>query len=217
MDLIERLRTRVEYAPQHFQQARAPVLRSLLERGFTRAILATWGAEWDGERQAMRFPVHLPQRIWNLWRAPEGVQPRYRYEVGFPRASALYGLWLLPARLERLVLVEGPLDAIWAQAAGCPAVAILGSDLSEQQAALISEHTRRAVLCFDADTAGASATARAAPLLRRLGVWVLEAHLPPRKKDIQEVPLEHVKGIIAGASLRANGKGVVRPRYQRWA
>jgi len=217
-EFIERIRCSTEYGPQPeaFKQARQPVLQSLLRRGFTRAMLAVWGAEWDGSYHAMRFPIPRPDRVWNLWRAPQGVEPKYRYELGFPRRDTLFGLWLLPARLERLVLVEGPLDAIWAQAAGVPAVSILGSELSEEQAAQVAECTHKAVLCFDADTAGAAGVARAAPLLRRAGVWVFETHVPHGKKDIQDVRLEDVKEVIERAQLRANGKGVVHPRYKRW-
>ena len=217
-EFIERVRRGTEYGPQpeRFQQARTPVLKSLLDRGFTRPMLAAWGAEWDEAYGAMRFPMPCAAHTWYLCRAPAGVEPKYRYEAGFPRQDTLFGAWLLTPPLDRLVVVEGPLDAIWVQAAGLAAVAALGSDMSPSQVEQVAALTRRAVLCFDADASGKAGVARAAPLLRRAGVWVLEAPLPPRCKDIQDVPLTNVKGVIEGAKLRANGKGVVHPRYQHW-
>jgi len=231
MDLVDRLMRGREYAPissaaeesasasEDTPSPRVPILRSWLRRGFTREICAGWGIAWDAEHYAMRLPVIQGDGTETaLWRAPEGVQPKYRYPPGFSRATTLYGLWRLPAELQRVILVEGPLDAIWGQQAGEPAVAILGSSLSDEQIELLCQrHTRQAVLCFDQDEAGRRAAKDAIGRLRTAGIWVYRARLPKGKKDIQDVALDRVAQVLTErVELCANGSGIIGQRMRRW-
>lgn len=219
LEFIERVRQKPEAIdrPQKYQQEQKPVLRSLLDRGFTRQMLDDWNIEWDPSYSAMRIPCAAADgRVWSIWRAPEGVQPKYRYEPDFPKGQTLFGYWRLAPKVDQVVLVEGPLDAIWLWAAGLPALAVLGSRLSPEQVVLLEGRVQRAVLCFDSDAAGRLATVFSRPLLRSSGVWVLDAELPRGRKDIQEVPLGDVRGVISGASVHPNGKSIVHSRYERW-
>lgn len=220
--LLERLRRDPGYGPglpEPDAAARVPVLRSLLARGFTRPMLAKWGIRWDAASGAMRLPVcnDAGDEETEIWRAPQGVEPKYRYERGFSRAGCLFGLWRLPRPLARVTLVEGPLDAVWAQEIGEPTVAILGSSLSSRQADLLRQRGVRQVrLCFDNDEAGKKATLAASALLRTEGFWVFRIPLPQRYKDIQEVPHEKLAAVLARAEVCVNGVGIIHPRYKRW-
>lgn len=224
ISFVERVRRDPEYAPLEELKpvpeiSSKPVLKSLLERHFTREILAKWGIEWDPKMGAMRLPVYNRKGgdEGSIWRYPEGIHPKYRYAVGFSRNKVLYGVWRLPAHVPQIVLVEGPLDAIWVQEAGIPAVAILGSSLSEQQAQLVYElRPARVLLCFDNDEAGYKARQQAVPLLQKQGCWVYKTRLPKNVKDIQEVPNAKVASVIENAELCVNGKGLVHPKYRRW-
>ena len=224
IQFIERVRKDPDYAPivtaqETPQQSKTPVLKSLLQRGFTRDVLLKWCIEWDSKFQAMRLPclTRTGDLVGNIWRYPEGIVPKYRYQPDFPRNSVLYGLWRLSASIKRLVLVEGPLDAIWVQEAGVAAVAILGSSLSEEQVALIMlAGVQQVVLCFDNDAAGKQAAYRAVPMLRAQGCWVYRTSLPRKYNDVQEVPNERVAGLLDKAELSVNGSGMVHPRYQHW-
>lgn len=226
MEFIERVRQDEQYAPMEDfkpepEKPKAPVLKSLLSRGFTREMFAKWGIVWDEKRGAMRLPI-LNRRgdlEGNIWRYPEGIQPKYRYEHGFQRSETLYGLWRLGRNLTdgMVVLVEGPLDAIWVQEAGLAGLAILGSSLSETQAKIVSHlKARRVLLCFDNDPAGAIATNKAAQLLRDTGCWVYRVKLPQRWNDIQEVPSDRVRNVLGRVELSLNGRGIVHPKYRRW-
>lgn len=203
-----------------YQAQEIPMLQSWADRGFTTAMLLKWGIQWDEDVHAMRIPVLTDGGaiVAHIWRAPEGVEPKYRYDAGFAKSNALFGLWRLPNPCrERVVLVEGPLDAIWVQDCGIPCVAILGSSLSEDQLDLLLAHgIRKVVLCFDNDSAGVQATYNARGILKKAGLWAYQAHLPGRYKDIQEVEHGAVEAVIASAELSVNGTGTVHPRFQRW-
>src|SRR3990167_3191522 len=143
MEFVERIKRNGSYAPleniNYPQTKPAPVLKSLLDRGFTRAILEKWNIVWDTVVGAMCLPIYDATGTLQgkIWRFPVGIEPKYRYQTGFHRSETLYGLWKLPTKLQILVLVEGPLDAIWVREAGLPALAILGSSMSEIQAQII--------------------------------------------------------------------------------
>lgn len=91
----------------------------------------------------------------------------------FQKGSTLYG-WshaLKEARETGLLCVtEGYMDAIALLSAGLPAMAPLGTALTETQIQMLWRAVPEPVLCFDGDTAGGRAAARAAeralPLLK---------------------------------------------------
>ncbi len=228
--LLKRLNASVggedyEEGKPEYTAEQEPILQSWLDRGLTREILLKWGIQWDASAGAMRLPVYddtSPTPVSNIWRAPEGVMPKYRYERGFRRVDHLFGSWRLPSPWTKIVLVEGPLDAVWVQEAGEYGVAILGSSLSMAQVQqLVEGQARQVTLCFDDDEAGQAATERAIPMLREEGIYVYRAELPKAKggklfKDIQEVPLHLVGPTIRAAHLSVNGSGVVHPRFARY-
>ncbi len=207
-----------EETPSPAPIPKVPVLKSLLNRGFTREMLAPWGIVWDDTKGAMKIPV-LNERLEvlaNIWRFPEGVAPKYRYDAGFEKSACLFGLWKLPP-MSQLILVEGTLDAVWLQAAGHPGVAILGSSLSAAQVHLLQlRNVKNVVMCLDNDAAGKEATMRAAALLRSSGFWVFRCKLPARFKDIQDVPFNEITEVIAETELSINHSGLYAPRFQRW-
>lgn len=181
-------------------------------------MMQRWGIRWNEEIGGMEFPVYdnVGGFVGYIWRMPEGETPKYRYAPGFPKATILYGLSQLSER-NGLILTEGPLDAIWVQEAGCPGVAILGSILSKWQRDLITSHkTRPVTLCFDNDAAGRLAVEMASRMLRDVGMWVYNVILPAKYKDIQEVPLELLPGVLENKHLCSNGAGLIHGRYRRW-
>src|SRR5918995_6012650 len=82
----------------------------------------------------------------------------------FHKGSILYGLHLARtaiAKQERAVVVEGNTDVIALRQVGFePAVASMGTALTERQLRELGRLTRRLYLCFDADAAGQDATLR---------------------------------------------------------
>jgi len=113
--------------------------------------------------------------------------PKYLYSYGLEKSQGLVGL--ASARGEQqLILVEGPLDALYLQSLGVKAVAMGGTSLSPAQVrALQANRTKEIILALDSDAAGQQATEKAIQTLRlsRLRVYVLS--LPPGHKDPDEL------------------------------
>lgn len=100
----------------------------------------------------------------------------------FSKGKLLYGHhWARNAirTQERVILVEGYFDVLRLVAAGIePAVAPLGTALTDAQAALLRRATPNVFLCYDGDDAGLRATFRAGDELLRQGATVRVVSLP---------------------------------------
>ncbi len=120
-------------------------------------------------------------------------QAKWCLPKGFPKGLFLYNL--ANARLSdypRVLLVEGPGDVFAAAAAGIPAVAVLGHDLSPTQADKLATLSREIVVAFDNDPEG------------QKGAWAAYRHLSEKKissgvwsppesfHDLGEMPPEEV-------------------------
>ncbi len=101
----------------------------------------------------------------------------------FSKGSILYGLDKARAAIakqDRAVVVEGNTDVIaLRQAAFEPAIASMGTALTEPQLREIARLTRRVWLCFDGDAAGEAATLRGMEIAVGMGLDVKVVSLPP--------------------------------------
>lgn len=197
-------------------------LSSLIDRGFSPAMLEHWGIAYNEDVKAIEIPCyHVDNRfIGYIFKNPEGQKPKYLHPEGFPRGEFLFGIQkLLPLEQGKEVfLVEGPLDAIWLQEAGFQAVAVLGTRLTQGQVDILyGLRVHRAILCFDNDGPGKMAAAVALELLRRSGgMWVFRVVLPEQYKDIQEVPFSDVSKVVGDRHLCINGRGLIPAGMERW-
>jgi len=103
---------------------------------------------------------------------PSETEPKYvnsPYTEIFTKGEILYNLDKAQPfirRENRVVLYEGFLDVIASVKAGVKeAVCSMGTQLTENQAALIKKYTDKVVLCYDGDKAGFEAMAKAIKLL----------------------------------------------------
>ena len=92
----------------------------------------------------------------------------------FNKRKNLFGLNLAKkSKQGSLLLVEGNIDVVALHQYGFDnAVASLGTSLTEEQAALITRYADQVVLLYDGDAAGQNATARAIPILEKVGFQV---------------------------------------------
>ncbi len=82
----------------------------------------------------------------------------------------------------QLILVEGYMDVIALHQAGIEnAVATLGTALTEEQALAIKRYCKEVVICYDSDSAGQTATARAIDILRTTGIEIKVLTIPDGK------------------------------------
>jgi DNA primase len=101
----------------------------------------------------------------------------------FRKGDLLYGLHLARnaiAKAGRAVVVEGNTDALALRQAGFePAVAAMGTALTERQLKELSRLTHALVLCFDGDAAGEAATLRGMELAAAQGFDLRIVAMPP--------------------------------------
>lgn len=106
-------------------------------------------------------PHHPDSLVGYLGRWPgedhnEQDRPRYKLPKDFPKSQVIFGLReALQSNDKRpLIVVEGAFGVFALVQAGYAAVAILGSSLSDEQAAILAGTGRPIILMFDGDQAG---------------------------------------------------------------
>ncbi len=141
------------------------------------------GAPYDRFRDRLMFPIlDARGRLVSFGGRAMNPDDRAKYLNGpesplFHKGATLYGLpearRILGAAsksTESVIVVEGYMDVIACQRAGLPAVAPMGTALTEEQMALLWRVSAEPVLCFDGDGAGQRAAfraiERALPLLK---------------------------------------------------
>ncbi|WP_309087481.1 DNA primase [Phenylobacterium sp.] len=133
------------------------------------------GQPYDRFRDRIIFPIlDVRGRVVSFGGRAMDPQARAKYLNGpetvvFHKGNNLYGLSearkilaAAPAGDEPpLVVVEGYMDVIACQRAGVPAVAPMGTALTEEQMEVLWRHHPEPTLCFDGDRAGRQAAGRA--------------------------------------------------------
>ena len=139
------------------------------------------GAPYDRFRDRLMFPILDDRgRVVSFGGRAMNPEDRAKYLNGpesalFHKGATLYGMpearkLLGASKQAGLVVVEGYMDVIACQRAGIPAVAPMGTALTEEQMARLWRVTPEPILCFDGDAAGQRAAGRAVeralPLLK---------------------------------------------------
>jgi len=207
------------------------LLRILEQRGFSVAQMEQSGlvgkrqdgSLYDRFRNRLMFPIHdaMGKIIAFGGRAlsPDD-EPKYLNSPEttiYKKSAVLYNLHRAkdPMRKDdRVVLVEGYMDAIGVTAAGVGnVVASCGTALTETQVRLLKRHTHRIAVNFDPDAAGESAAERSLNTLLTEGMQVrvveLEDGLDPDEyckehgSDGYRDRVEHAKGYFYWLADRA--------------
>ncbi|MDO8684161.1 MAG: DNA primase [Armatimonadota bacterium] len=143
---------------------------------------------YDRFRNRIIFPIQdvTGKNIAFGGRAIGDEQPKYLNSPespAFAKNKTLYGLNHARksiAQEDRAIIVEGYLDALTAQCAGFSnTVATMGTALTPEHVNLLSRYTHTAVIAFDSDSAGMSATLRSAPMFEQAGFDVRVLCMPP--------------------------------------
>ncbi len=110
----------------------------------------------------------------NTATTPVYTKGRYLYALNVARRAA--------AREDALIVVEGYLDCIALHQAGFPnTVAALGTAFTPEQARELRKVASQALLCFDADAAGAEAMLKSIDVLAAEGVSAWAVRVPEGK------------------------------------
>lgn len=160
---------------------------------------------YDRFRNRIMFPVwNASGRVVGFGgRVLDDTQPKYLNSPETPvfhKGQVLYAVHLARQAIRNEgcgVIVEGYLDAIVAHQFGIRnTVASLGTSLTREQGRLLMRYTMEALIAYDADTAGVSATMRGLDLLQGLGCRVKVVSVPEGKDPDDFLREEGVDGWI---------------------
>lgn len=116
------------------------------------------------------------------------VTPKYWHQ-SFVKTDHLYGLYENLSEiitLDQVYIVEGNIDVLTMWQCGYPAVALMGSTLSDTQCLLLRRYCSRFVLCVDNDPAGEKAAQIAFQGLTNVGMVGYSAYTVEGIKDVTE-------------------------------
>jgi len=117
--------------------------------------------------------------------------------IVYSKGRHLFGLNVAKRNpMDRLIIVEGYMDAISLQQRGIPnVVASLGTALTEAQGRLLRRYANKIIISYDSDAAGQAATMRGLEILQNLGYDVRILQLDdPNVKDPDEYVLKNGSG-----------------------
>ncbi len=123
----------------------------------------------------------------------------------YKKSLGVFGLnFAKNSKEQRLILVEGYMDAITLHQAGFDnVIACLGTAFTGEMAHLLSRYADEILLCYDSDEAGQKATARALGVLNSIGMKVRVVHLSGGKDPdeiLRKYGPERVRSLIDGAA-----------------
>lgn len=180
------------YAPDSF----SALLDAMRDKGYTKeevleaglASRSERGRMYDRFRNRVMFPIInvRGQVIAFGGRVMDDSKPKYLNSPETPifhKSRNLFALNLArKTKNDYFILAEGYMDVIALHQAGFDsAVASLGTSLTEEQVRLISRHTGRIVISYDADGAGQAAAQRAIDLLKKTDLQVKVLRIPGAK------------------------------------
>lgn len=150
----------------------------------------------DFFRGRVMFPLfdHRDNVVGFSGRAIDGSSSGGKYintkdTIVYHKGSMFFGLNTAKSdikKLDKAIIVEGELDVISCFSIGATnVIAVKGTALTENQAALISRFTNNICLCFDQDEAGYEATKRSLPVLEKKGINIT-AYVFENAKDADE-------------------------------
>jgi hypothetical protein len=119
-------------------------------------------------------------------------EPRWGVMAGFPKASYLYNHSALHSEHQYVYLVEG-VGEVWKLAeAGHPAVAMLGTELSNEQADKLARAGKQVIIAPDNDHAGKTSRSAVEKKLLERNVFTSVRFPPDPYKDLGEMPAAEV-------------------------
>ena len=163
------------------------VVQYLRKKGFTDEEIKDSGLAMFSEQRGLRsqfwnrvmFPIQdINHRVIGFGgRVMDDSTPKYLNSPDTPVYNKSRNVFALniakKSKAGRVILTEGYMDTISLHQAGFDsAVASLGTALTPEHAQLLSRYFPEAIIAYDGDGAGVSATQRAIPLLERAGMKV---------------------------------------------
>ena len=131
----------------------------------TRKFDVSWGMwaglRWDEKEKRILFPIYNKDNLllgFNGRAIYDVIKPKTRDYEGLQKKRVLLGEHLIKSDKENYIIItEGPFDYLRMRSYGLPAVALLGSVLTDEKATTLKEFGKTVIWCTDNDLAGQKA------------------------------------------------------------
>lgn len=160
-------------------------------RRITEASVKKFGLGYSVNRDMVTIPVHSPDGmpLGFVGRSVEGKE--FKNTPKLPKSKTLFNLHRVKSS-NKIYVVESSFDAIRLDQVGMPAVATLGSNVSNFQIELLRKHFNNIYVIADNDEAGGNMKER---LVEKLGSRVSVIQLDTKYKDIGEMDDETITSL----------------------
>ena len=181
--LIKRLNTQAIESPRAMRYYNG---RSITEDSVKKFILG-----FSEKQDMVTIPVHSPTGIpvGFVGRSIEGKE--FKNTPGLPKGKVLFNLHRVKTA-DKVYVVESSFDAIRLDQCGIPAVATLGSNVSNFQIDLLRKYFNNIYIVADNDEAGGNMKDR---LIEKLGSKITVLQIEKQYKDIGDMSDEEIKKI----------------------
>jgi len=144
---------------------------------------------YSDKQDMVTVPVHSPDGmpVGFVGRSVEGKE--FKNTPGLPKSKTLFNLNRVKTA-DRVYVVESSFDAIRLDQIGFPAVATLGSNVSNIQIELLQKYFNNIIVIADNDEAGGNMKSK---ILEKLGSRVSVIKLDKQYKDIGDMSDEEIK------------------------
>ena len=199
-EVMEKLVERPDYVPfdelliqrlnkQAIDSARAITYYN--GRRITESSVRKFGLGYSSNRDMVTIPVHSPDGIpvGFVGRSVEGKE--FKNTPKLPKSKVLFNLHRTKTS-SKIYVVESSFDAIRLDQVGMPAVATLGSNVSNFQIELLRKYFNNIFVIADNDEAGGNMKER---IVEKLGSRVSVIQLDKKYKDIGEMEDEAIASL----------------------
>jgi DNA primase len=160
-------------------------------RKITEDSMKKFDLGYSESQDMVTIPVHSPDGmlVGFVGRSIEGKE--FKNTPGLPKGKTLFNLNRVKTS-RKVYVVESSFDAIRLDQCGMPAVATLGSNVSNIQTELLKKYFNDIIVIADNDDAGNSMSKR---LQEKLGAKVSVIHLETKYKDIGDMDDQDIKAL----------------------
>jgi DNA primase len=179
--LIKRLATQAQESPR--------AVRYFAGRQISQESMKKFALGFSEKQDMVTVPVHSPtgMTVGFVGRSIEGKE--FKNTPGLPKAKVLFNLHRIKSA-DRVYVVESSFDAIRLDQCGFPAVATLGSNVSNFQIDLLQKYFNNIIVIADNDEAGGNMKSR---IQEKLGSRVSVIQLDKQYKDIGDMSDDEIK------------------------
>ena len=158
-------------------------------RKITTSSWSKFSLGYSDKQDMVTVPVHSPDGIpvGFVGRSIEGKE--FKNTPGLPKAKTLFNLNRVKTA-DRVYVVESSFDAIRLDQVGFPAVATLGSNVSNIQIELLQKYFNNIIVIADNDEAGGNMKDK---IIEKLGSRVSVIKLDKQYKDIGDMADDEIK------------------------